>query len=144
MNNWIYIAVMFAVSYAIRILPLTLIRKPIENQFIQSFLYYVPYVTLAVMTFPAIVNATQSPIAGAAALVVGIIAAWMGAGLFPVSVLCCAVVLVLEFFLVHYRGTLYEKDFGNGCRWFCRGSYPRPVAWEVRALHVSPWIFRRF
>ena len=96
MNNWIYIAVMFAVSYAIRILPLTLIRKPIENQFIQSFLYYVPYVTLAVMTFPAIVNAT-----GAAALVVGIIAAWMGAGLFPVSVLCCAVVLVLEFFLVH-------------------------------------------
>lgn len=101
MNNWIYIAVMFAVSYAIRILPLTLIRKPIENQFIQSFLYYVPYVTLAVMTFPAIVNATQSPIAGAAALVVGIIAAWMGARLFPVSVLCCAVVLVLEFFLVH-------------------------------------------
>ena len=98
MNNWTYIAVMFAVSYAIRILPLTLIRKPIENQFIQSFLYYV---TLAVMTFPAIVNATQSPIAGAAALVVGIIAAWMGAGLFPVSVLCCAVVLVLEFFLVH-------------------------------------------
>ena len=101
MNNWIYIAVMFAVSYAIRILPLTLIRKPIENQFIQSFLYYVPYVTLAVMTFPAIVNATQSPLAGAAALVVGIIAAWMGAGLVPVSVLCCAVVLVLEFFLVH-------------------------------------------
>ena len=101
MNNWIYIAVMFAVSYAIRILPLTLIRKPIENQFIQSFLYYVPYVTLAVMTFPAIVNATQSPLAGAAALVVGIIAAWMGDGLFPVSVLCCAVVLVLEFFLVH-------------------------------------------
>ena len=76
-------------------------RKPIENQFIQSFLYYVPYVTLAVMTFPAIVNVTQSPIAGAAALVVGIIAAWMGAGLFPASVLCCAGVLVLEFFLVH-------------------------------------------
>ena len=64
-SNWLYIAVMFAVSYTIRILPLTLIRKPIKNQFIQSFLYYVPYVTLAVMTFPAIVNATQSPAAGA-------------------------------------------------------------------------------
>ena len=62
-SNWLYIAVMFAVSYTIRILPLTLIRKPIKNQFIQSFLYYVPYVTLAVMTFPAIVNATQSPAA---------------------------------------------------------------------------------
>ena len=100
-NPWIYIAVMFGVSYAIRVLPLTLIRKPIRNPFIQSFLYYVPYVTLAVMTFPAIVNATQSPLAGAAALVVGIAAAWLGAGLFPVSVLCCAVVFVLELFLVH-------------------------------------------
>ena len=61
-NNYIYIAVMALVSYTIRILPLTLIRKPIKNQFIQSFLYYVPYVTLSVMTFPAIVHATQSPV----------------------------------------------------------------------------------
>ena len=96
-NNYIYIAVMALVSYAIRILPL--IRKPIKNRFIQSFLYYVPYVTLAVMTFPAIVNATQSPAAGAMALVVGIAAAWFGASLFQVSVACCAVVFVLEFFL---------------------------------------------
>ncbi len=100
MNNYLYILVMFLVSYAIRVLPLTLIRKPIQNQFIQSFLYYVPYVTLAVMTFPAIVNATQSPAAGAIALVVGIAAAWCGASLFQVSVACCAVVLVLELFLV--------------------------------------------
>ena len=99
-NNWVYIAVMAAVSYAIRVLPLTLIRKPIQNRFIQSLLFYVPYVTLAVKTFPAIVNATQSPLAGAAALVVGIAAAWFGASLFQVSVACCAVVFVLELFLV--------------------------------------------
>lgn len=98
-NNYIYIAVMALVSYTIRILPLTLIRKPIQNRFIQSFLYYVPYVTLAVMTSPAIVNATQTPVAGAMALVVGIAAAWFGAGLFQVSVACCAVVFVLELFL---------------------------------------------
>ena len=85
-NNYIYIAVMALVSYAIRILPLTLIRKPIKNRFIQSFLYYVPYVTLAVMTFPAIIQATQSPAAGAVALVVGIAAAWFGASLFQVAV----------------------------------------------------------
>ena len=97
-NNFIYIAVMALVSYAIRVLPLTLIRKPIKNQFIQSFLYYVPYVTLAVMTFPAIVEATQSPVAGAVALVVGILA-WFGASLFQVSVACCAVVFVIELFL---------------------------------------------
>lgn len=102
-NNYIYIAVMALVSYAIRILPLTLIRKPIKNRFIQSFLYYVPYVTLAVMTFPAIVNATQSPAAGAMALVVGIAAAWFGASLFQVSVACCAVVFVLELFLQSFN-----------------------------------------
>ena len=96
MNNYLYIAVMAAVSYAIRVLPLTLIRKPIRNRFLQSFLYYVPYVTLAVMTFPAIIHATQTPISGAVALVVGAAAAWLGAGLFPVSVLCCALVFVIE------------------------------------------------
>lgn len=99
MNNYLYIAVMAAVSYAIRVLPLTLIRKPIRNRFLQSFLYYIPYVTLAVMTFPAIIHATQTPISGAVALVVGAAAAWLGAGLFPVSVLCCALVFVIELFV---------------------------------------------
>jgi len=98
-NIYIYIALMGAVSYLIRVLPLTLIRKQIKNRFLQSFLYYVPYVTLAVMTFPAIVEATESPIAGAAALVVGIVAAWCGASLFKVAVFCCAVVFVLELIL---------------------------------------------
>ena len=98
-NNYIYIAIMALVSYCIRVLPLTLIRKPIKNRFIQSFLYYVPYVTLAVMTCPAIVHATQSPVAGAAALVIGIVAAWWGASLFQVAVACCAVVLVIELFI---------------------------------------------
>ena len=99
MNNYLYIAVMAAVSYAIRVLPLTLIRKPIRNRFLQSFLYYLTYVTLAVMTFPAIIHATQTPISGAVALVVGAAAAWLGAGLFPVSVLCCVLVFVIELFV---------------------------------------------
>lgn len=99
-NVYVYIAIMAAVTLCIRILPLTLIRKQIKNKFLKSFLYYVPYVTLAVMTFPAIMDATQSPVAGIAALVVGILAAWLGAGLLPVSVLCCAVVFILELFLV--------------------------------------------
>ena len=96
---YLYILVCAGVSLLIRELPLTLIRKPIKNRFLRSFLYYVPYVTLAVMTFPAIVQATQSPVAGAVALVIGIAAAWCGASLFQVAVACCAVVFVLEFFL---------------------------------------------
>lgn len=95
-----YIFVMAAVSYAIRALPMTLIRKPIRSRFIQSFLYYVPYVTLAVMTFPAIVDATQSPVAGALALAVGLVAAWFGAGLLPVAVLCCVTVFLSELLLL--------------------------------------------
>ncbi len=98
-NIYIYLAVMALVSFAIRVIPLTLLRRQIKSQFIQSFLYYVPYVTLAVMTVPAIVHATQSPVSGAAALVVGIAAAWLGAGLFPVAVLCCLTVYIIEMFL---------------------------------------------
>ena len=62
-NPYLYILIMAGVSFAIRALPLTLIRRQIRNRFIRSFLYYVPYVTLAVMTFPAILHATQSPAA---------------------------------------------------------------------------------
>lgn len=98
-NVYIYIAIMAGITYAVRVLPLTLIKKPIKNKFIKSFLYYVPYITLAVMTFPAIVEATQSPIAGIAALAVGIILAWFNVGLLPVAVACCAVVFVLEMFI---------------------------------------------
>ncbi len=98
-NIYIYILIMGGVSYLIRVLPVTIFRKPIKSRFVQSFLYYVPYVTLAVMTFPAIVQATSSPIAGAVALACGIVAAWFGLGLFPVSVICCAVVFILEFFV---------------------------------------------
>ncbi len=96
---WLYIAVMAVVTYVVRAIPMTLLRKPIRSVFLQSFLYYVPYVTLAVMTVPAIVEATQSPIAGIAALLVGIIAAWLGAGLLPVATLCCVTVFLLELIL---------------------------------------------
>ncbi len=99
MQNALYILTMWAVTYAVRVLPLTLIKKPIRSRFVRSFLYYVPYVTLAVMTFPAIVEATQTPLSGALALVAGIVLAYLGAGLFPVAVSCCAVVLIAEMLL---------------------------------------------
>ena len=98
-NIYIYLAVMAIVIYAIRVLPLTIFRREIRNRFVRSFLYYVPYITLAVMTFPAIIDATRSPIAGAAALILGIILSWLGLGLFPVAVSCCLIVLILECFL---------------------------------------------
>ena len=98
-NVYLYILIMAAVSFLIRVLPLTLIRRQIKNKTIHSFLYYVPYVTLAVMTFPAIMDATNSMWSGLAALVFGIVLAICGAGLFPISVLCCVLVFILEFFV---------------------------------------------
>ena len=89
---------MAGVTYLIRVLPLTLIRKEIKNKTVRSFLYYVPYVTLAVMTFPAILSATQSPIAAAIALVAAIALAYFGRGLFFVAVSACVIVFVIELF----------------------------------------------
>ena len=76
---YIYILVMALTSFAIRVLPLTLIQTEIKNPLIKSFLYYVPYITLAVMTFPAIIQVTQTPLSGAIALVIGIVLSWFGA-----------------------------------------------------------------
>lgn len=98
-NTYIYILIMFAVSYALRSLPLTLIRGQIRNKIIRSFLYYVPYVTLSVMTFPAIMHVTAHPAAGLAALGAGVVLAWFGAGLFPVAAAASAVVFIMELFL---------------------------------------------
>ena len=91
MNTYLYIAIMALTTYDIRVLPLTLIRKPIKSRFLRSCLYYVPYVTLA-----AITTATGSPVADACAMAAGIAGAWLGLGLLPVSMLCCVTVLVLQ------------------------------------------------
>ncbi len=95
----IYIAIMILVTNLIRVIPMVLIRGRIRNTFVRSFLHYVPYVTLAVMTFPAIVEATQSPVAGVLALVSGLLAAMYGLGLFPVAAICCVVVFVTEMLI---------------------------------------------
>ena len=99
-NVYLYILVKAGVTYLIRMLPLTLIRREIKNRTIRSFLYYVPYVTLAVMTFPGILSETGSIWSAWAALIAGIVLAWLGASLLQVAVSACAVVFILELFLL--------------------------------------------
>ncbi|MCI6827096.1 MAG: AzlD domain-containing protein, partial [Spirochaetia bacterium] len=86
------------VSTLIRVLPVSLIQKPIQNKFLKSFLYYVPFVTLSVMTFPSILHATDSVFTGIMAFILGIILSFMNMGLFIVAVCLCAFVLIFEFF----------------------------------------------
>ena len=95
-ETWLYIAVMSAVTLAIRLVPPLLLRREIKNVFVRSFLFYVPYVTLAVMTFPAIVEATRTPIAGAAAFVFAISLSFGGASLFRVAAGTTIMVLIVE------------------------------------------------
>ncbi len=90
---------MAVVTYLIRLIPLTLIRKEIKNTFIRSFLYYVPFVTLAVMTFPAILHGTDSMISAAAGFITALILAYMGQSLIVVSVLACVAVFIVELFV---------------------------------------------
>ena len=101
MNNvYLYLLAMIVATYAIRVLPLTLIRKEIKNKYIKSFLYYVPYVTLSVMTFPAILHATKSTYSGIIALVVAIILAIKDFNMFQIAVASCLAVYVVEIFIV--------------------------------------------
>lgn len=91
--------IMAGVTYLIRMLPLALIKKKITNRFFKSFLYYVPFVTLAVMTFPAILGATESVWSALAAFLVAMVVAYAGGGLPVVAVIACVVVFVAEIFI---------------------------------------------
>lgn len=98
-NILLAILVMALVTYMIRVIPLILLRKPIKNELFKSFLYYMPYVTLSVMTFPAIIHVTKSPISGMVALIVGLIAARCNKSLVIVAAYACISVYITELFI---------------------------------------------
>lgn len=98
-NTALYIFIMVAVTYLIRMLPLALIKKKITNKFFKSFLYYVPFVTLAVMTFPAILTSTESMWSALAAFVTAMIIAYCGGSLPIVALVACGIVFITELFI---------------------------------------------
>ena len=91
----IYILLAIVITNLIRVTPMVLIKGELHNRFVRSFLYYVPYVTLAVMTFPDMIMVTPTPLPGIIALLAGIVAAWIRLGLFPVAAICCVIVYLL-------------------------------------------------
>ncbi|SDA50221.1 Branched-chain amino acid transport protein (AzlD) [Butyrivibrio sp. INlla18] len=96
---YLYILLMAGVTYLIRALPLTLIRKEIKSPFIKSFLYYVPYATLAAMTFPGILSATDHLYSAIAGFVVALILAFEKKSLLTVAGFACITAFVVELFL---------------------------------------------
>lgn len=99
MSIYLYIFTMALTTYLIRVLPLTIFRKPIRSRFLRSFLHYVPYACLSAMTFPAILSSTASILSGAAALIVAIILAYRGKSLIVVAVSSSVAVLLVECIL---------------------------------------------
>ena len=93
----IYILLAIVMTNLIRVIPMAFIKGPVRNRYVRSFLYYVPYVTLAVMTFPDMILTTPTPLPGVIALLAGIVAAWFRLGLFPVAVICCVITYLLIY-----------------------------------------------
>ena len=87
------------VTYLIRMAPLALIRKKIQNRFLRSFLYYIPYAVLAVMTIPAIFYATASVYSALAGFLVAAVLSYLEKGLLTVAAAACGAVLAAECLL---------------------------------------------
>ena len=102
MNIALCIFIMAAVTYLIRMLPITLVRKEITSPFVRSFLYYVPYSCLAAMTFPAILSSTGSLVSALAGFAAAIIAALKEKSLLTVALLACATVFITERLLAFF------------------------------------------
>lgn len=98
-NFALALLVMAGVTYLIRALPLVLVKRKIQNRFLRSFLYYVPYAVLSVMTVPAIFFATESPVSAAVGFAVALVVAYLEKGLVTVAGAACAAVLVAEMLM---------------------------------------------
>ena len=99
MSIYLYIFAMAFTTYLIRVLPMTIFRKPIKSRLLRSFLYYVPYCCLTAMTFPAILSSTSSLLSGAAALIVAVVLAYRGKSLIVVALSSSAAVLLTQWAL---------------------------------------------
>lgn len=96
MSIYAYIAAMALTTYLIRMLPMTIFRKPIHSRFLRSFLYYVPYACLTAMTFPSILSSAGSLAAGIAALAAAVLLSYLGKSLVVVALSSSAVVFVVN------------------------------------------------
>ena len=103
MSIYTYIFTMALTTYLIRVIPLTVFRKPIKSKFLKSFLHYVPYACLTAMTFPSILTSTATMLSGAAALIVAVVLAYRGKSLLMVSIAASAAVMLTEWILIFVK-----------------------------------------
>ncbi len=93
---WLYLFVMAGVTYLIRMLPMVLLRKKIKNRYMLSFLYYMPYAVLTVMTIPAIFSSTESAVSAVVGFLAAVLLSYFGKSLVTVAALSSAFVFLTE------------------------------------------------
>lgn len=96
MSFLIYLIVTAGVTYLVRMLPLVLMKGRITNRFLLSFLHYIPYAVLSVMTIPTIFSATGDPRTAAVGFLAALVLAWRGRSLVQVAAAACAAVLAAQ------------------------------------------------
>ncbi|MBQ7821865.1 MAG: AzlD domain-containing protein [Clostridia bacterium] len=96
---WIYLLVMAGITYLIRMIPFVLVKEKIKNRFILSFLHYIPYAVLSVMTIPAIFSSTATTLSAAIGFAVAVLLAYFGGSLLKVAALSSAAVFIVEFIM---------------------------------------------
>ncbi len=98
-NFYIYLLIMAGITYLIRMLPLVLFKKKIRSKFVLSFLYYVPYAVLTVMTVPAIFNSTSSWISALTGFLGALILSFLEKSLLTVAATSCLLVFLTEIII---------------------------------------------
>ena len=93
---FIYLLILAGTTYLIRVIPFIAIKEKINNRFIRSFLYYIPYAVLTAMTIPAIFYATNWWVGAVAGLLVAVLFALKGKGLTTVAIASCVAVFLVE------------------------------------------------
>lgn len=99
MQFWIYLLVTAGVTYLVRVVPLVLVKGRIRNRFVLSFLHYIPYAVLSVMTIPAIFYATEDPVSAMAGFLIAVILAWREKSLVQVAAAACGAVLLAQLLI---------------------------------------------
>lgn len=93
---WLYLAVTAGITYLVRAVPLILVKDRIKNRFVLSFLHYIPYAVLSVMTVPAIFYATGDRLSAVAGFAVAVFLALMNRSLLTVAAAACGTVLAVQ------------------------------------------------
>jgi branched-subunit amino acid transport protein len=96
---FVYLLVAAGVTYLIRMLPLVLVKKKIQNRFVLSFLHYIPYAVLSVMTIPAIFYSTGNVISAVLGFITAMILAYFEKSLLQVAAFSCLTVLLTELIM---------------------------------------------